>query len=60
MPARAVLAAVLAAVVVCTASGIVMETSGVDPALVIIGSVIFGVATLFAVALLFDELTRRR
>ncbi len=54
MPVRGVLIAVLAAFVVTTLSGVVMEASGVEPALVIIGSVVFGVVTLLAVALLID------
>ncbi len=57
MPMRPVLIAVLAAMVVTTLSGVVMGAAGVEPAYVIIGSVILGVATLLAVALLLDWLT---
>ncbi len=58
MPVRGVLIAVLAAIVVCTFSGVIMEASGVEPAVTIIGSVLFGVAALLAAAWLVDELTR--
>lgn len=58
MPVRAVLIAWLAGAVACMFSGVVMAASGVEPAVTIIGSVVFGVAVLFATALLIDAITR--
>jgi hypothetical protein len=58
MPVRGVLIAVLAAVIVCAFTGVAMDAAGIDPPVVIIGSLLLGLAALFLVALLVDIYTR--